>query len=123
MIPEIVRQFIARHIHSMDILEILLFLRKESRKQWTVTALSRVLMLERGSVQARLDYLLAAGLLDIETGGGERLYQYRTASRELTYAVDELDKWYGSHRVSIISLVFSTPSEQISTYPDRRRDD
>jgi len=122
LIPEIVTEFIAKHVHSMDVLEILLFLRKESRREWTAIAVSRALMLERSSVQARLEYLLSAGLLNVETVDGERLYRFRTANEELTEAADELARWYGSHRVSIISLVFSHPSEQVWTYPDNRAD-
>jgi predicted transcriptional regulator len=120
LIPEIVKEFIGKHIHSMDVLEILLFLRKESRKEWTANAVSQALMLERSSVQARLDYLLSAGLLNIETVDGERRYLYRTADPKLSEAADELARWFGSHRVSIISLVFSNPSEQVWTYPDNR---
>jgi predicted transcriptional regulator len=120
LIPEIVKEFIGKHIHSMDVLEILLFLRKESRKEWTANAVSQALTLERSSVQARLDYLLSAGFLNIETVDGERRYLYRTADPKLSEAADELARWFGSHRVSIISLVFSNPSEQVWTYPDNR---
>jgi predicted transcriptional regulator len=122
LIPTIVTEFIAKHIHSMDVLEILLFLRKESPREWTPIAVSKALMLERSSVQTRLEYLLSAGLLNVETVDGERLYGYRTTSKELSEAADELARWYGSHRVSIISLVFSHPSEQIWTYLDNRAD-
>jgi hypothetical protein len=127
LIPEIVTEFIAKHIHSMDVLEILLFLRKESRKGWTAIAVSKELMLERSSVQARLEYLLSEGLLNVEALDGERLYRFRTANKELNEAADELARWYRSHRVSIISLVFSHPSEQVWTYldnhPDRHKAD
>jgi predicted transcriptional regulator len=118
LIPEIVTEFIAKHIHSMDVLEILLFVRKESRKGWTAIAVSKALMLDRSSVQTRLEYLQSAGLLNVETVDGERLYRFRPANKELSDAADELARWYGSHRVSIISLVFSHPSEQVWTYPD-----
>jgi predicted transcriptional regulator len=120
LIPKIVTEFIVKHIHSMDVLEILLFLRKESRKEWTAIGVSKALMLERASVQARLEYLASAGLLNVQAAGGEQLYRYCPASKELTAAVDEVARWYGSHRVSIISLVFSNPSEKVWTYPDRR---
>jgi len=122
LIPEIVTEFIAKHIHSMDVLEILLFFRKEPRKEWTALAVSKALMLERSSVQARLDYLLSAGLLNVETVDSERRYRYRAANKEMGEAADELARWYGSHRVSIISLVFSNPSEQVWTCPDNRTD-
>ena len=61
--PIIVRQFVAKHIHSMDVLEILLLLRQEGRKEWEALTISKALHLQRANVEARLDQLLSVGLL------------------------------------------------------------
>jgi hypothetical protein len=118
VIPGIVRQFIAKYIHSVDVLEILLLLRQESRKEWGVLAVSKALLLELASVEVRLDHLLSAGLLTVRNVGGERVYTYHPSTGDLASAVNELAKWYSSHRVALISLIFSNPAGEVRTYPD-----
>ena len=40
---------------------------------------------------------------------------------ELVKAVNELAKWYASHRVALVSLIFSHHTGEIRTYPDMDR--
>jgi hypothetical protein len=37
---------------------------------------------------------------------------------EIADTVNELARWYSSHRVAFVSLVFSNPTERIHTYPE-----
>jgi hypothetical protein len=55
VIPGIVRQFVAKHIRSVDVLEILLLLPQESRQECGALTVSKALMLDRTSVETRLD--------------------------------------------------------------------
>ena len=120
-IPKVVRQFVAKHIHSMDVLEILLLLRQEDRKEWEALEIIKALQLQRASVEARLDQLLSVGLLAFREIGTERFYKYQPQTAELVKAVNELAKWYASHRVALVSLIFSHHTDEIRTYPDMDR--
>lgn len=122
VIPEIVREFVAKYIHSIDVLEILLSFRQEPHKEAGALAVSKALLLERTSVEARLELLHSGELLTVREVDGELLYRYHPSTGELSNAVNELARWYASHRVAIISLVFSNPSERIRTYPNLNED-
>lgn len=105
-IPEFVRQFIAKHIHSIDVLDILLLLRQESRKEWRALEVSKTLRLERTSTEARLEQLLAAGLVTIRYVEAERVYRYDPSTGEIADTVNELARWYSSHRVALYRWFF-----------------
>ena len=107
LIPEIVRQLIVKHIHSVDVVEILLLLRQEPHKEWGALAIGRALRMERISVEARLQTLLSAQLASARQVGAEQLFRYDPSTIELRRAVDELANWYSSHRVAIIALIYS----------------
>jgi predicted transcriptional regulator len=116
-IPEVVRTLVARHIHSVDILEILLLLRQEPQKEWGALAISKALRLDRTSVHSRLQQLLAAGLVSNRFVGTEEVFRYQPATSELRDVVSDLAKWYSSHRVALISFIYSNPADRIQTYP------
>lgn len=123
VIPELVRDFITKHIHSVDILEILLLLRQEPRKEWGALAVSKALRVERMSVLARLQGLVTAEVVSTRYVGSEEVFRYDPATSGLGRAVNELAKWYLSHRVALISFIYSNPDEQVRTYPDSGVDD
>lgn len=118
-ISDVVRQFIAKHIDSIDTLEILLLLRQDSRKEWGGLAVARALQLDRTNVETRLKQLSETGLLTWRHVASERVYQYRPSSAELVHGADELTRWYATHPVSVILQIFSTPQDRIRTYPNR----
>jgi hypothetical protein len=86
--------------------------------KWGCLAVSKALRLERTSVEGRLELLRIAGLLSVRQVGTETVYRYHPENGELSTAVDELARWYSSHRVMVISLIFSNPTEELRTYPD-----
>jgi hypothetical protein len=117
-IPEVVRKFIAKHIHSVDVLEILLLLRQEPGKEWGAAAVSEALRLNRASVHSRLQRLLAAELVSSRHAASEEVFKYQPVTSELAHAVDELEKWYSSHCVALVSFIYSNPGGQTRTYPN-----
>ena len=111
-IPERITRFIAKYIPSIGILEILVVFYEEPEKEWTALAVTQAVRMELSSVEARMDYLISAELLTARTMAGVRLYRYGPSTAELADTIDELIRWYSSHRVAIISLVYSNPSDR-----------
>ncbi len=112
MIPEVVRKFIAKHIQSVDILEILLVLQKEPWKEWAPVAVSNALRLDETSVHSRLQRLVVAQVISSRYVGREQVFHYDPATPDLAHAVRELAKWYSSHPVALISLIYSNPADE-----------
>jgi predicted transcriptional regulator len=111
-IPESVRKFVAKYVHSIDVLEILLLLRQDPRKEWGAFAVSQALRLDRTSVHTRLHKLFTAGLVSREYIASEEVFHYHPANLDLRRGVDELVKWYSSHRVALISVIYSAAGDQ-----------
>jgi hypothetical protein len=107
-IPENVRQFVAKHIHSIDVLEILLLIRKEALKEWEANTISGELSLDRDAVEARLQQLESAGLLVSQRTADGTKYRYDPSTPELAAAVNEFAHWYWSYPVAMIGLVYSS---------------
>ncbi|HEY2380766.1 MAG TPA: hypothetical protein VGK48_06235 [Terriglobia bacterium] len=118
VIPETVRQFLVKHIHSVDALEILLLLRQQPDKEWGPLALSRELRTERTSALARLQMLSAAGMLSSRYAGSEQTFRYQPSTPALERTINELAKWYSSHRVAVIALIYSDAAEKLFTGSD-----
>lgn len=119
-IPERVRRLIDAHIHSVEQLEVLLLVRRDPARAWTADEVSRELVTQEESVRARLEDLTARGFVRREG------VSYAYVPSRLDGAVDELAQCYATRRVSIISLIFSKPSDAIRTFADAfrlRRDD
>jgi len=113
VLPEIVRNFIITHVRSIDVLEILFLLRQQPGKEWSAWAVSKALGLDRANVEGRLQRLVSGDLLIARNVGNEETFRYQPLTAELAQAVDEVAKWYSSHLVSVVSLIYSLPSEEL----------
>jgi predicted transcriptional regulator of viral defense system len=109
-----VERFVRAHIHSVEQLEVLLHLRAQAARAFTADELARELRIHAASAQDRLEDLKGRGLLASPEGGAYR-YQPPPA---LAGDVDALARTYAERRVSVINLIFSKPSEGISTFAD-----
>ena len=112
-----VERFVREHIHSVEQLEVLLHLRAHSGRAFTADELARELRINALSAQDRLEDLRTRGLLETDDG---RTYRYRPPPG-LAADVDALARTYAERRVTIINLIFSQPSEGISTFADAFR--
>lgn len=110
-ISEQLRDFITRHIFSLEQLEILLLLRGEPDAEWDAASVAKALALQPDSAAARLADLRARGLID-EIADNPLRYRYG-ASKPI---VDELAEAYRTQRVSITTLIFSKPLENIRSF-------
>jgi hypothetical protein len=116
-IPDPVRQLIAQHIESVEQLEVLLHLRANADRTWTADEVAQNLHIQPDSAERRLDDLRARGFFAVE----ENRYRYSPAQPAMDALVGGLAQVYSTHRVSVISLIFSKPTDTIQTFADAFR--
>jgi hypothetical protein len=120
-IPEMVQQFIAKYIHSLDELEILLLLQDNPQKEWAPSAIARLLGLDLNLTKLRLRRLETLELVAGQHLNEERFYRYDLSSPEEIAALGQLAKLYSTHRVNIITLIFTQPLDRIQTFAEGHR--
>lgn len=101
-----VRQFIERHIRSVEQLELLLLLRRSAGRSWTAEEASRELRTRPSSVAPRLAELAGAGLVACS----DAAYAYPSPGPRED-VLSELERAYARYRARVISIIFSTPAE------------
>ena len=119
-IPEIVRRFIADHINSVESLEILLLLSTSTIREYTAEEVSRTLRTSLDSATTRLRELHRSKLLVAVEDGGSPKYRFDPASREAAVVAD-LEKVYKTRRVSVISFIYSNPTDPLRAFSDAFR--
>lgn len=112
-IPQALKDFIARSVHSVSQLEILLLLRDTAPRRMTPDEIGKALLMHRPAVLPRLETLRASNLVVIHEEAGRNLYEYAPGSAEMVRLVDDLANWYASHPVAITTLIFSKPLDNI----------
>lgn len=117
-LPPRVQRFLAAHIDSIEKLEVLLLLRARAERSWTAAAVAQELRIMAPSAQTRLDDLTRRGLLVHEPDGG---FRFNPQDSEDAYAVAELARTYATHRVSVITFIFSAPRDSLRDFSDAFR--
>ena len=106
-------------------LEVLLCLRSHGDDPVTAGALSRELRIPEEAAAAHLEEFSHLRLARAE-GAQPRSYRY-AAARDIGRTVDELADAYARRKTSVISLIYSKPSDQVQSFADafriRRRED
>jgi len=98
-----VRDFVIRHIKSLEQLELLLLLASDPSKSWTLQQLVKEISSTRESVAQRVNQLTEEGLLAKD---GE-FFRFSPASPEKAAVVPELAVAYRKYRVRITELIYS----------------
>lgn len=115
--PEAFRQFVGKHISSIEQIEVLLMLHADSERLWSVADISGELRSSRPSIQSRLNGLVRSGLVIRRDGD---LYSY--ASREQYDAlVVMLRQEYTGRRFSVIEMVHSRPIHAARSFAEAFR--
>lgn len=120
-----VRALIARHIESVVHLELLLLFQQSPARARTADAVASELRIESTWAAAQLAKLSTRGLLGVADPAGPS-YRFAPASPDIARAVDGLALAYAARRVSVISLIYSKPSDPLRTFSDAfrlRKDD
>jgi hypothetical protein len=123
---EDVKRLVREHILSVEQLEILLFPRSRSDREFDVKGISDEIRTSERSAAARLADLEARGFLAARNDAGGTWYRYNPVTGWLRHAVDLLEKAYAERRYTIIDLIFSKPIENLKVYADAfrfRKDD
>lgn len=119
-VPEDARRLLASRITSVEQLEILLLLRRDSTRAWTPLALAEELRSSESSVAKRLADLRKGGLVEAASSSPEA-YRYAPAAEWLRASVDSLAKLYAESPYRVIDLIFSKPIDDLRVYADAFR--
>src|SRR5581483_5540459 len=104
------QQFISRHIHSVEQIEILSIVSATPAKNWTAAEVFRVVQSSERSVAETLEAFCKAGLLISERSGA---YQFAPKSTELRQGASDLVKAYRERRVTIVETIYKRPADRI----------
>jgi hypothetical protein len=113
-LPEDVQRFIVEHVNSVEQLETLLLLRSDPQKLWTVDEVSHALYTQSAAAQMRLGDLQARGLL---AAHADDRWQYG-ATGDADELVGRLADLYRDRRVTVITLIYSKPQQQVQAFAD-----
>jgi hypothetical protein len=119
-IPQDVRAFIADHIDSVLQLELLLLLHKKRDQHFDAAEVVAELRIDPSWAAAQLDDFSARGILTC-VDGPPRQYRYAPKEPEMDSAIARLDQTYADRRVSVISLIFSKPTDKLRSFADAFR--
>ena len=109
-IPGEVRQLLARHLHTMEQVEVLLLLARSAARSLGVDEIKRELRLEATADLSRtLSRLEASGLVAVDAGPPAR-YRYAPASAEARSAVELLAVAYNERPVTLVRMIYDRPS-------------
>ena len=115
--PEL-RAFVAEKIPSVAQLEAILLLLGDPQKSWTAVDASRALYISPEMAAGLLAELSARGLARVDP---DAHYRYGPAAEEMDRHVRQLAELYKSRRVSVISLIHSSPVDKLRRFADAFR--
>lgn len=124
-ISEEVKRFISKCIDSVEMLEVLLLLRADPKKEWSIDSISSELRSNPASVAKRLKDLYTCGLLYVKESPTP-YYRYNPRTAALDAVVTELARAYAERRARVIDLIFSKPIDTLRYFSDSfkfRKDD
>ncbi len=101
-------RLLARHIHSVEQIDILSLVSSDQTKFWTSAEVCRVIQSSEPSVSNCLVNFCRAGFLRSE---GEGLYRFAPATPILAKRIQELTKTYRERRAAIVEWIYKQPSD------------
>jgi hypothetical protein len=116
-LPNDVKEFISRHIHSLAQLEVLLTLRREPERLWTIDEITSALYLQRQMVNDLLLDVVRRGLVEQEGGN----FRYRPANDIIGGLIDRLAQLYQERRVAVTTEIFAKPVDSVRAFAEAFR--
>jgi DNA-binding transcriptional ArsR family regulator len=107
-------QFIREHVRSVWALELLLRLKHEPERCWSVDELVGELRASHSLVADNLTALEDAGLVIVDDRG---CFRYQPAAAVLAKVCDDLDATYAAKPVTVIRWI-SAPAERLQSLAD-----
>ena len=120
-LPEHVERFITDHIDSVELIDVLLLLKRTPSRAWTPEEVSERLYTTPASAANRLQALRASAIVTADETQAKTAYRYQPSLPGLIRAVEGLEEAYGARRTTVINLIFSKPSDKIRTFADAFR--
>lgn len=120
-LPADIERFIVQHIDSVEQLEVLLMLADHPGRTWSAAQIAEEMRGNASSVAMRLEVLHALGLVERAGDPHEARYRYAPRTEEQRRAVRGLASAYQERRVSVINVIFSTPSDSVRAFADAFR--
>ena len=114
--PPELKKFLQDHFDSIELLEVLLFLRQHRDRTHDAVSVSSELRSAPESVAKRLRDLELRKLL-VREGSTER-FRYHPQTEKLERLVSELAEAYREKRFSVINLIFSKPATALKDFAD-----
>jgi len=115
VIPPDLQEFLRRSVKSVWTLELLLFLRMNAGRSWSLEQLATDLRASHAVVIGVLPQLLADGLI-VEVDPAR--FAYKPASLELGDKVDRLDVIYRANPVTVVREIILAPNPKIQSFAD-----
>jgi hypothetical protein len=116
-LPAPVKQLLARHIQSVEQLEVLLLLRSQPQRAWTAVEVYDVIRSSQASIAARLQAFTAAGFL-AEENATPPLYRYAPKDENLRSALDQTAAAYQTWRIRVIEAIFAPEADPVQSFAD-----
>jgi len=109
-LPAEVRQLIARHLATMEQVDVLLLLSRAAGQWRTGEEIRKELRIDETGVAARtFDELRGAGLVEMDAGDPPR-YRYAPANPRDQAAVDLLALAYNERPVTLVRAIYARPT-------------
>jgi hypothetical protein len=112
--------FVRASIRSVWALELLLLLRRDSDRAWTVASLVQEMRASTPLVAEGLATFEAAGLIRREEGGDES-FVYAPATPALAQLAEQLERAYRERPVALVRTILSSPNDKLQSFADAFR--
>lgn len=99
------RRFLAEHVDSVLLLELVLVLQRDPARAWTAADAAAELRAPEPWVGEKLGELVALGVVDVDAGSGAGAYAF-AAGGPWAPAVTEVAAQFPRRRTSIIEAIF-----------------
>lgn len=114
------RQFILRHIHTLEQLEVLVFLLESAPRAWTDQEIASSLRTTPDSARTRLSRLHGDGLIAV-TADPVPKHHYKPRTEALDRSARALLACYRERRVAVITQIFAPASERAVLFAEAFR--
>ena len=115
--PADLAAFIQTAIKSVWALELLLLLRRDAAKRWSIDALIQELRASTAVVVAGLAALSAAGLAE----ESDSRFRYRAATPELDALAQRLEQTYAQFPIAVTNAILAAPDDKMRIFADAFR--
>lgn len=107
------QRFIARHIQSVEKLEILLLFYRDPARSWPPSEIYQQIQSSPTSVNQKLDELVSEGFVAREKDG---TFRFQPKSPALGTQVGSLNTAYRERRIKVIESIFSKTTEELRAF-------